>query len=344
MERCDLKQEVGYLRKISAGLNRRELVGASEGIRSLRERAEKLAKAGVSAVLITGENGTGKELLARHVHAMMHDQEGGASAPFIGVNCAALPEHLIESELFGHERGAFTDAKVEKKGVFELAAGGTVLLDEIGEMKWSLQAKLLRVLEEWKVRRVGGRHDIPIEATVFATTNRNLEEAVRNGEFRIDLFYRLATFCLHVPPLRERRDDILPIAQHFLAYFAARYGRPGPVDFSGAAGEILRSHQWPGNVRELRNMVERIVVLESGPLVLPEHLPKEMLHRAEPAGGPVPGLEFALPEGGLSMEDLESTLIVQALAKTGRNKVQAARLLGMTYESFRYQVKKLGLD
>ncbi|HTP52173.1 MAG TPA: sigma-54 dependent transcriptional regulator [Anaeromyxobacteraceae bacterium] len=346
LEQGSLKQEVGYLRKISSDLNHRDLIGTSEAVRRVKESAEKLAKAGVLSVLITGENGTGKEMVARYVHDLMHRGDGGSCAPFIGINCAALPEELIESELFGHEKGAFTDAKVEKKGIFELAAGGTVLLDEIGEMKWNLQAKLLRALEEWKVRRVGGRHDIPIEATVFATTNRNLEEAVKNGEFRIDLYYRLATFCLAVPPLRERREDIIPIAQHFLSFFAAKYGRAGPSGFSQEAREFLLAYDWPGNVRELRNTVERFVVLESGPTVLPDHLPKEILQRKEPLApaAPAAGAGFTLPEGGLSLEDLESTLILQALAKTGRNKAQAAKLLGITYDSFRYQVKKLGLD
>jgi DNA-binding NtrC family response regulator len=342
MEQGNLKQDIGYLRKMNPD-GHAELIGTSEVVCQLKESAQKLAKASVPSVLITGENGTGKELLARYVHDLMHQGEGGNRAPFIGINCAALPENLIESELFGHEKGAFTDAKMEKKGVFELAAGGTVLLDEIGEMKWNLQAKLLRALEEWKVRRVGGRHDIPIEAKVFVTTNRNLQEAVKNGEFRIDLFYRLATFCLHVPPLRERREDILPIAQHFLGAFAAKYSRSGPTGFSAEAGKLLRGHDWPGNVRELRNAVERIVVLESGPLVLPEHLPN--VHRlSEPVSESSSRPEITLPECGLSLEDLESTLIVQALAKTGRNKAQAAKLLGMTYDALRYQVKKLGLE
>jgi len=354
MQRWSLRQEVGYLRKINAGQDHKDLVGPSAPLQALKQQAEKLARAGVPAVLITGENGTGKEMLARYVHRLMHPGEGEAGTPFIGINCAALPEHLIESELFGHEKGAFTDAKVESQGIFELASGGSVLLDEIGEMKLALQAKLLRTLEEWKVRRLGGRHDIPIQATVFATTNRDLEAAVERGEFRIDLYYRLATFRLHIPPLRERRGDVVPLAEHFLATFAAKYGRARPAEFSAEARDLLVAHAWPGNVRELRNTVERLVVLESGPVILPEHLPREVLEPRPPAAAPAatpvptpaPGAEpeFSLPEGGISLEDLESTLILQALAKTGRNKVQAAKLLGMTYDSFRYQVKKLGLD
>jgi len=336
------RHEPGYLRTVSSDRAQVRLIGTSAAVSALKESAEKLAKARVPSVLITGESGTGKELVARYIHDSMHSGDSSAHAPFIGINCAALPEDLVESELFGHEKGAFTDAKVEKVGIFELAAGGTVLLDEIGEMKWNLQAKLLRALEEWKVRRVGGRIDIPIQATVFVTTNRNLEEAVKTGDFRIDLFYRLATFCLHVPPLREHREDVIPIAEHYLGLFAAKYSRPGPTGFSAEAARLLRAHDWPGNVRELRNTIERLVVLESGPTVLPEHLPK--VFRRESASGHTSSGEITLPDAGLSLEDLESTLIVQALTKTGRNKVQAAKLLGITYDSLRYQVKKLGLD
>jgi len=346
VEKAELKHENEYLRKISgATLGHKEMIGTSEAVQALRQQAAKLAKANVPMVLITGENGTGKEMLARHIHQLMHAGSSGRLPPFIGINCAALPEPLIETELFGHDKGAFTDAHTEKKGVFELAAGGSILLDEIGEMKWDLQAKLLRVLEDWKVRKVGGQHEVQIEATVFATTNRNLDEAVKDGAFRIDLFYRLGTFSLHIPPLRERPEDILPLAQHFLATYATKYRRTGVVGFSPEAERLLLAYEWPGNVRELRNMVERIVVLEGGPTILPGHLPKEILFRREPERSPAPASapEFALPVEGVSMEDLESTLIVQALARTGRNKAQAAKLLGITYDSLRYQIKKLGL-
>jgi DNA-binding NtrC family response regulator len=347
LEKGRLQREVEYLRRISgAELAAREIIGDSEVVRGLREGADKLARAAVNMVLITGENGTGKELVARYIHQLMHPNGGGRVAPFIGINCAAIPETLIESELFGHEKGAFTDARTEKKGVFELAAGGTILLDEIGEMRWDLQAKLLRVLEERAIRRVGGRHDIPLTATVFATTNRDLQAAMEKGEFRIDLFYRLATFSLHLAPLRERAEDLLPLARHFLASFAAKYGRTAVTDFSPEAERLLHAYPWPGNVRELRNMMERIVVLGSGGLVLQEHLPKELLRMREEAptpATPAPGTVI-LPEGGLSLDALERDLIEQALARAGGNKALAAKLLGMTYDSLRYQAKKLGLD
>ena len=316
-----------------------DVVGTSPQILNVKERAQKLAAAGVPLVLITGESGTGKELFARHIHRLRHPQNGGRPVPFLGINCAALPESLIESELFGHEKGSFTDAKAEKRGVFELAAGGSLLLDEIREMRWNLQAKLLRVLEDRKYRRVGGALDLPVNATLFATTNRDLGEAVKGGEFRIDLYYRLGTFCLHIPPLRERPEDLLPLALHFLRLFAARYGRPPRNGFSKEAERMLSAYDWPGNVRELKNVVERIVVLEGGDLVLPEHLPPEL--RSVPALPQAPVMK--LPEGGVSLDEMEKTLMVQALAKCGGNRAQAAKLLGMTYDSIRYQMKKYGL-
>jgi len=360
VEKAQLKHEVEYLRRVAGGDGwRGEMIGTSGLIRALKEQAAKFARAGVPLVLITGENGTGKEMLARHMHQLMHADTEERPSPFIGINCAALPDQLIESELFGHEKGAYTDAHSDRKGVFELGTGGSVLLDEIGEMKWDLQAKLLRVVEEWKFRRVGGTHEMPIHATVFATTNRDLHQAVKDGQFRIDLFYRFATFSLHIPPLRERPQDIIPLAHHFMATYCAKYRRNALAGFSPEAEQLLLGYGWPGNVRELRNVVERIVVLEVGPTVLPGHLPKEILFPTEPEPAPEdqegelrcnfsaasPGASpaFDLPEGGLSMEDLESTLIVQALARTGRNKAQAAKLLGITYDSLRYQMKKFGL-
>jgi DNA-binding NtrC family response regulator len=343
LERGKLKDEVAYLRKISSDLTHQEIIGKTNEIHRLKERCGKFAVAGVPMVLITGESGTGKEIFARHIHRLMHPDESAAFAPFLGINCAALPEQLIESELFGHEKGAFTDAKAEKKGIFEMAHGGSILLDEIGEMRLDLQAKLLRVLEERKVRRIGGRQDIPIDTTIFATTNRNLEEAVEKGEFRVDLFYRLNAFSLHLPPLRERKADITLFSRHFLQDYSERYKKNGPRDFSPEAEELLVAHRWPGNIRELRNIIERIVVLENDEIVRPEHLPAEILHLKErTAAKPSPGL--TIPDTGLSLEEVEKSLILQALEKAGNNKTLAAKLLGMSYDSLRYQVKKFGLE
>jgi DNA-binding NtrC family response regulator len=342
-ERGRLKHEVEYLRKISSDLTDQEIIGKTDKIHKLKEKCEKFATAGVPMVLITGESGTGKEIFARHIHRRMYPVDSAVFAPFIGINCASLPEQLIESELFGHEKGAFTDAKAEKKGIFEMAHGGSILLDEIGEMRLDLQAKLLRVLEERKVRRIGGRQDIPINTTVFATTNRNLEEAVEKGEFRVDLYYRLNGFSLHLPPLRERKGDIPLLARHFLKDYTERYKKNEMEDFSPEAEELLVAYRWPGNIRELRNVIERIVVLETAEFVQPEHLPAEILHLKERAAAKA-SLGRTIPDTGLSLDEVEKTLILQALEKAGNNKTTAAKLLGITYDSLRYQVKKFGLE
>jgi transcriptional regulator with PAS, ATPase and Fis domain len=343
LERGKLRNEVEFLRKITSDLTDQEVIGKTDKIHKLKEKCAKFANAGVPMVLITGESGTGKEIFARFIHRMMHPADSANFAPFIGINCAALPEQLIESELFGHEKGAFTDAKSEKKGIFELAHGGSILLDEIGEMRLDLQAKLLRVIEERKVRRVGGREDIPIDATVFSTTNRNLEEAVENGGFRVDLYYRLTAFSLHLPPLRERKGDIPLLARHFLRDYSEKYRKMSLHDISPEAEELLVAYRWPGNIRELRNVIERIVVLENGEMIQAEHLPAEILHLKErDAAKSSPGL--TIPDTGLSLEEVEKNLIIQALGKAGQNKTLAAKLLGITYDSLRYQVKKLGLE
>jgi DNA-binding NtrC family response regulator len=343
VERGDLVREVDYLRRVSAELLERPLIGEHEAIRDLRKQAATLAKAGVQVVLLTGESGTGKEVLARYIHQLRHADRAGRPAPFIGINCTALPETLIESELFGHEKGAFTDAGSEKKGLFEMAAGGSLLLDEIGDMQPSMQSKLLRVLEERVVRHVGGSRDLPVSATVFATTNRTLEEQVERGKFRQDLFFRLNSFALDIPPLRERGDDVLLLARFFLEQFSKRYDRKRPAEFSAEVKRLLRAHRWPGNVRELKNTMERIVVLEGGDVILPEHLPKEVLGPA-PRSTSSAGALISIPDEGLSLQEVEKSLIVQALEKTGGNKTRAAKLLGVTYDTLRYQVKKFGLE
>ena len=345
LEKRALKDQVDYLRRISAETFDRPIIGVSPAIEQLKEEVSRLAEAGVTTILITGESGTGKEMFARFAHAAMYGEGEDRLAPFVGINCAAMPENLVESELFGHERGAFTDAKSDKKGLFEMAHGGSILLDEIGEMPLLLQSKLLRVLEERQVRRIGGRQDIPVDAVVFATTNRNLEEAVEKGSFRSDLFYRLNAFPLHIAPLRERRDDIMILARHFLGRFLAKYKRSGPTAFSPEAERRFTAYDWPGNVRELRNVVERIVVLGRGSTVLSEHLPREIAGSSGPAAGAAPRpFEIVLPEEGLSLDEVERQLIEQALAKAGGNKTLAARLLHMTYDSLRYQIKKYGLE
>ncbi|HSL99217.1 MAG TPA: sigma-54 dependent transcriptional regulator [Candidatus Limnocylindria bacterium] len=343
VEKGNLMREVDYLRKVSSEILYQEIVGESAIIRELMTKARKIAAARVHTILITGESGTGKELFARYIHHVMHRKDSSGHFPFFGINCAALPEHLIESELFGHEKGAFTDAKEDKRGIFEVAYGGSILLDEIGEMKHNLQSKLLRVLEERKVRRIGGRTDIPIDVTVFATTNRDIEEEVEAGEFRMDMFYRLNAFSLRIPPLREREKDIPVLARYFLTHYSRKYNKKTFTGFSPEAEELMLPYRWPGNVRELRNVIERIVVLENAEMILPEHLPKEILHPARADNQP-PGFDFTLPDSGLSLEEVEKDLILQALEKAGHNKTLAAKLLNISYDSLRYQVKKFGLE
>jgi DNA-binding NtrC family response regulator len=343
IEKESLKLEVNYLRKVYEEVFEKEIIGVSGALMELKTKIERIARSRVPSILVTGESGTGKELVARCLHRAMNQAAEGGYAPFIAVNCSALPESLLESELFGYEKGAFTDAKSDKKGIFELANGGTMLLDEIGEMKLDLQSKLLRVLEERTVRRIGGQGELPIDVTVIATTNRDLAEGVEQGDFRKDLFYRLNTFALHVPPLRERKEDIPLLTRYFLVRFAERYKNKTLRGISREAENLLSAYSWPGNVRELKNVIERIVVLESGEMILPEHLPKEIFHLPEVKSG-TPDKRYILPDGGVSLDDLEKDLIVQALERAKQNKTLAARLLNISYDSLRYQIKKLGLE
>jgi DNA-binding NtrC family response regulator len=295
VEKGNLMREVDYLRKVSSEILHQEIIGESAIIRELMTKARKMATARVHTILITGESGTGKELFSRYIHHVMHRNDSYGHFPFFGINCAALPEHLIESELFGHEKGSFTDAKEDKRG------------------------------------------------TVFATTNRDIEEAVEAGEFRTDLFYRLNAFSLRIPPLRERKKDIPVLARYFLTHYSRKYNKKTFTGFSPEAEELLLPYRWPGNVRELRNVIERIVVLENAETILPEHLPKEILHPARADNQP-PGFDFTLPDSGLSLEEVEKDLILQALEKAGHNKTLAAKLLNISYDSLRYQVKKFGLE
>jgi transcriptional regulator with PAS, ATPase and Fis domain len=319
------------------------MIGGSSVMKALQTTVEKLAAARVASLLITGESGTGKELLARYFHSMLHAPSEPRRLPYIAVNCAALPENLLESELFGYEKGSFTDAKTDKKGVFELANGGVILLDEVGEMQAALQSKLLRILEERQVRHVGGSENIPVDITVIATTNRNLSDEVKKGSFRSDLFYRLNSFHIAMPSLRERREDILLLARHFISFFSKKYNKKGISAISPEAEKIMLAYQWPGNIRELKNCIERLVVLGNEGDILAEHLPATLTGRLSALDRSAEG-RFLLPDGGISLDDLERDIILQALEKTNHNKTQAAKLLNITYDTLRYQVKKYGLE
>ncbi len=285
-----------------------------------------------STVLIQGESGTGKELVARSIHF-----NGPRSKnPFIAVNCAAVPENLIESELFGHEKGAFTGAIQMKKGKFELANGGTIFLDEIGDMSMDLQAKLLRVLQEMKIERVGGTALIPVDVRVIAATNKNLEEEVANGRFREDLYFRLNVILIEIPPLRERAEDIPMLIDHFKRKLSEKFQRNYPP-LEPAAVDKLMAYHWPGNVRELENTLERLLVLTEKGRIEVSDLPRNLL--SPPAN--IEQLEgVSLPKEGISIEDVEKKLIHDALARTGGHILRASKLLGMTYKTLQYRIKK----
>ncbi|UYV12707.1 MAG: sigma-54 dependent transcriptional regulator [Phycisphaera sp.] len=288
-------------------------------------------------VLLTGETGTGKGVLARELH-MAAPRDAG-EPPFVHVNCAALPANLIESELFGHERGAFTDAKAAREGLFEMASGGTIFLDEIGELPLELQSKLLLVLEAGTLRRVGGTRERQISARVVAATNQNLPERVREKEFRGDLFYRLNTFTIEIPPLRERGKDSLLIAHAALQRFGKHFGR-GDMDLSDAAEQAVLGHSWPGNVRELVNVMQRAAMLSKGTTVEPADLP---ISRQDAYSFGESGLEFDFEHGPCTVEAVERALVEQALRHTGGNVTAAARLIDMQRSSIRNRIDRYGL-
>ena len=342
MEEKNLRHELKFLRSAYSRTFVTDILGQSDSIIKIKEKIKKMAQAKVSSILISGESGTGKEVVARNIHKLMYSSNTPRQAPFISINCAAMPETLLESELFGHIKGSFTDAKSDKKGMFELADGGTILLDEIGDMKPDLQSKLLRVLESRTIRHIGGQKEIPIDTTVIATTNRNLAEAVENGDFRKDLFFRLSAFYMYIPPLRERKEDILPFARHFLKHFAKKYNKTSIKDFSSGAEQLLVGSSWPGNVRELKNLVERFVVLESTELIETEQVPR-WISSGSFGTKASSGDRFVLPEKGISLDELEKDLFLQALEKAGNNKTQAAKLLDISYDTLRYQLKKFNI-
>ncbi|HUJ08904.1 MAG TPA: sigma-54 dependent transcriptional regulator [Verrucomicrobiae bacterium] len=309
------------------------LVGQSPLMRGVRELIMQIGESDATTVLIEGENGTGKELAARAIHF----GSARANQPFMAINCSAIPENLIESELFGHERGAFTDAKTAKKGLFELADGGTVLLDEIGDMKPALQAKLLRVLESREFNRIGGVHNILVDVRVVASTNRNLETAVATGEFRQDLYYRLKVISLRMPALREQGEDIPLLAEYYLAQFAGEFNKP-LKQLSPEAAKMLQQYPWPGNVRELRNVIERLVILEKAERVLPEHLPSELRLCTRPSSRSI----IQLPPEGVALADVERELVRQAMERSGGNQSNAAELLGLERDALRRRLIKYG--
>jgi DNA-binding NtrC family response regulator len=331
-----LKREVHYLRDREQRRGYGEIVGGSQTMQRVFETLRRMESIDAPTVLIQGESGTGKDVVARTLHA----RGPRKNAPFMEIDCTALPEHLMESELFGHEKGAFTDARTTKRGLFEVARGGVIFLDEIGELPIGMQSKLLRVLENRRFRRVGGVADIQMDTAIIAATNRNLRDEVRAGRFREDLFFRLHVVPLEVPPLRERREDIPLLVRHFIDKLNRSFGKQ-VEGVSGKAMEQLSSYRWPGNVRELRNVVERTVILMQSQVIQVEDLPAKI--RFSDIQASAGGCPFILPDSGVDLEAVERGLLVQALQRTSGNQSAAARLLGITRYALRYRMEKFNL-
>jgi DNA-binding NtrC family response regulator len=333
LETSDLRRENRRLRRLAEpGQGAAGFLGASRAAGALREQIRRIAASPARTVLLEGESGTGKGLVARAIH----EESPRAAKPFVPITCSAMPEQLLESELFGHESGAFTDARRRKMGLLEAAEGGTLFLDEIGDMAPPLQAKLLGVLEERRFRRLGALSEIDVDVRVVSATHRDLRALVQEGKFREDLLYRLRVVPLRIPPLRERPEDIPALAAHFAAQVAAGWGRPG-LRLADDALLALGARAWPGNVRELRNTIERAVILARGDVIARE----DVLEEAGGAGGG-PGA-WALPAQGLKVDDLVDDLVRQALTRAEGNQSAAARMLGMSRDQVRYRMQKLGM-
>jgi len=355
-----LKKEVLQRRRAAY----HDVVGESQRMQDLMSFVNKVASSEATTILIQGESGTGKDLISRAIHFESRRKD----KPLIVINCSAIPETLMEAELFGHEKGAFTDAKNMKKGLFEQADGGTLFLDEIGELSGLLQAKLLRVLEEQVIRRVGGVKDQEVDVRVIAASNRDLERAVREGQFRQDLYYRLAIISLFLPPLRDRREDILPLVHFFIERYNKRF-RKSVRGITPETRDLLSSYDWPGNVRELKNAIERAMILEDDDMLRPVYLPFsvgsplssltafEVSSGGNVAAGPVgvthqPEVQIvngknlprlSIPDGGTSLEEIERTFVEMAMHQANRNQTQAAKLLDISRDALRYKLKKFGL-
>ncbi|GAB4567153.1 MAG: sigma-54 dependent transcriptional regulator [Geothermobacteraceae bacterium] len=335
-ETKDLKREVAHLRsEQSSKYGLENIIGVSKHIENVKAMIRKIAQSDASTVLIQGESGTGKELVAKAIHY----ESARVEKPFMAINCAAVPETLLESELMGHEKGSFTDAKSQKKGLFELADGGTIFLDEIGDMEMGMQAKLLRVLEERRFRRIGGTRDISVDVRIVSATNKDLLKAIEEKTFRNDLYYRIQVIPIFLPPLRERREDIMPLVEHFIAHFNREFGK-SVKGVSKMAEKFLLEYSWPGNTRELKNVIERAIILESDETLLLEHLPQEIVSKTTTvASGPI---GFQLPPEGIDIEDVERELIRQALELSEGNQSKAAKKLNLGIDAFRYRMKKFG--
>lgn len=351
IEAQSLRKEVRlFRRQLARESSFDQIVGQSPGMREMFNLARKVAESEVSSVLLQGESGTGKDMVAKAIHYASRR----ADSPFIAINCAAIPATLIESELFGYEKGAFTDAKARKEGLLEQAEGGTLFLDEIGELELSLQAKLLRVLEEGAFRRVGGLKDIALDVRVIAASNRDLKAESEAGRFRLDLYYRLSVIQIDIPPLRERGEDAILLAERYIEHFNERL-RKRVRGLTEEVTEVFRRYGWPGNVRELRNVIERVIILEDGDMITARYLPRGLApgenmgeakarRRDEGVEGEREqgeGPEFRLPREGVVLDELEKSLVRQALERSGGNQTRAAELLGISRDQLRYRLKKI---
>jgi len=336
LETQSLRRKVKRLSRDSDGIN---MVGSSPALLQIFQQIRDVAKHEMATVLITGDSGTGKELVAQAIHNLSPRSKN----PFVEINCGSLPFNLLETELFGHERGAFTDAKNRKIGLFEEADGGSIFLDEIGEMDTSLQVKLLRVLEDLKIRRLGGNRNIDINVRIIAATNADLKGAIEHKEFREDLYYRLNVFPIHIPPLRERREDIPLLLEYFLQRFSKGFNRT-MRGFSRDALDLVMRYHWPGNVRELRNVVERICIMHNVDEILPAHLPREIWGEAPRSKMP---FSYEIPPEGIILDDvvdqIEKELVEKAFRISGGNVAKTARILNVPRGTLRYKLEKYQL-
>lgn len=332
LELRDNRQKVAALtRDLRSAGKLGALVGSSGGMQDVMRQVETAAPS-TASVLITGETGSGKEIVARSIHML----SPRADRPFVAINCSAIPESLMESEIFGHEKGAFTGAAERRIGCFELAHGGTLLLDEIGEMPAQTQAKLLRVLEDRKIRRLGSKVETPVDVRVLAATNKNPEQAVADGHLRQDLYFRLNVFHIHLPPLREHKGDLPALIEHLLADISEKHGKK--VTGVGAdVMELFKSYPWPGNVRELRNVLERAAIASDRGIINRQHLPSDFGHAPAVAAAGLGGLRFPI---GTTVDDAERELILQTLAATNQNKTRAAELLGISLKTLHNKLKE----
>lgn len=338
-DRGEMEGAVATIKDVTDEISpqKREVIGESKLMRDVMNFTRRVASSEAATILLEGENGTGKDLIAK----TLHYESLRRAEPFIAINCAAIPDTLLESELFGYEKGAFTDARAQKRGIFELADKGTLFLDEIGEIPLMLQAKLLRVLEEQSFRRLGGLKDIQLNLRVVAATNRTLRDSVAAGLFRQDLYFRLNVIHITIPPLRERREDVLPLARFFINHYNQKFKRH-IEGLAPDAAKLLIEHDWPGNVRELRNAIERSMILEESRMITAASLPMSLNeHRMEAAAAA--SIPTAIPDSGLSLAEHERALLAQALDKSNGNQTQAARLLHITRDTLRYKMKKFNL-